>query len=80
MASLKNFTRLDEADFQLTDIHEGLRATVELLSPQWGEHIEVDMRLGDLPKVEAFPGELNQAFMTLLMNAAEAIESKETVK
>jgi signal transduction histidine kinase len=77
--SLKRFTRLDEAHFELADVHEGIEATLELLTPQWGDRIEVVRQFGDLPKIQSYPTELNQAFMTLLMNAGEAIEDRGTV-
>ncbi len=61
------------------DVNEGLRTTLELLSPQWGERVRVVENLGELPRIESYPGELNQAFMTLLMNAGEAIENDGTI-
>ncbi len=77
--SLKSFTRLDEAAFQLADIHDGIESTLDLLAPQWGDRIRVIRQFGDIPEIESFPGELNQAFMTLLVNAGEAIEGEGTI-
>jgi len=77
--TLKSFSRLDQAEFQLVDVHEGIEATLELLEPQWGERIRVVKKFGDVPKIESFPNELNQAFMTLLMNAGEAIEGRGAI-
>lgn len=47
-----------------------------LLSPQWGNRIKVIKELAEVPKIESFPSELNQAFMTLLLHAGEAIEGE----
>ena len=77
--NLSSFVRLDGAEFELWDVNEGLRTTLELLSPQWGERVRVVENLGELPRIESYPGELNQAFMTLLMNAGEAIENDGTI-
>lgn len=74
LASLKNFTRMDEADFQKVDIHEGIDSTLTLLEPELGARIEVIKIFGDLPPVPCYPGELNQVFMHLLTNAAHAIQ------
>ena len=77
--SLKNFTHLDEAEFQLTDVRQGIESTLALLSPQWGDRIKVVKKFGDVPKIESFPIELNQAFMTLFLNAGEAIEGEGVI-
>ena len=34
---------------------------------------------GEIPAIESFPSELNQAFMTLLVNAGEAIDGEGTI-
>jgi signal transduction histidine kinase len=77
--SLRRFTRLDESRFQLADVHEGIEATLALLTPQWGERIRIVKEFGALPKIQSYPTELNQAFMTLLLNAAEAIDGEGTI-
>ena len=77
--SLKNFTHLDEAEFQLTDVRQGIESTLALLSPQWGDRIKVIKKFADVPKIESFPIELNQAFMTLFLNAGEAIEGEGVI-
>ena len=76
---LKNFARLDEAEFKLVDVHEGLESTLSLIAPQWKDRIRVIKQFGALPKIECYPNELNQVFMTLLLNASEAIEGEGTI-
>ncbi len=78
--SLKNFARLDEAELQKADIHEGLDSTLTLLHHQIKNRIEVAKNYGDLPMIECFPNQLNQVFMNLLMNASQAIEDKGEIK
>jgi len=79
VTSLKSFTRLDESDFQLADVRDGIESTLALLEPQWGERIRVVRELEEVPEIESYPSELNQALMTLLVNAAEAIQHEGTI-
>ena len=77
--SLKNFARLDEAEFQETDLHEGLDSTLTLLHHELKNRIEVIKRYGELPRVQCYPNQLNQVFMNVLANAEQAIEGKGTI-
>ncbi len=79
VSSLKNFTRLDETEFQKADIHEGIESTLTLIRHEIREEIEVVKEFGDIPNIFCYPGELNQVFMTLLTNAVQAIENEGTV-
>ena len=74
--SLKSFTRLDQAEFQKADLHEGLESALTLLEPELRERIEVQRAYGDIPLVYCYQGEINQVFMNLLTNAAEAIKGR----
>ncbi|WP_068819688.1 ATP-binding protein [Phormidesmis priestleyi] len=77
--SLRNFSRLDEAEFKAVDIHEGIDSTLLILQhrlkamPSRPE-IEVVQEYGDLPSVKCYAGQLNQVFMNILVNAIDAIE------
>jgi hypothetical protein len=79
VSTLETFSRLDRAILQLVDVHEGLGSVLDLLSPHWGDRIRVRKRFGRLPRIECAPHELNQVFMTLLGNAAEAIVGRGTI-
>jgi signal transduction histidine kinase len=77
--SLRNFSRLDEADFKTVDLHEGIDGTLMILNHRLkaqGNHlaIEIIKEYGQLPLVECYPGQLNQVFMNLLSNAIDALE------
>ena len=78
--SLRNFARLDEAEFQVADLHEGIKHTLTLMQTQMGEHITVVEDYADLKPVYCSPGQLNQVFMHLLKNATQAIEGKGTIR
>ncbi|GAX45569.1 histidine kinase [Tolypothrix sp. NIES-4075] len=77
--SLRNFSRLDEADMKFVDIHEGLDNTLMILNrrliatPNQSE-IQIVKKYGDLPQVECYAGQLNQVFMNILVNAIDALE------
>ncbi|MEA5515083.1 ATP-binding protein [Nodularia sp. UHCC 0506] len=77
--SLKNFSRLDEADKKTVDIHEGIDSTLLILQSRFKNHksganITLVKEYGKLPVVECYPGLLNQAFMNILNNAIDAVE------
>ncbi|MDH3890120.1 MAG: ATP-binding protein [candidate division Zixibacteria bacterium] len=71
--SLKNFSRLDEAEYQVVDIHEGIESSLTLLGHKELGHANVVKRFGDLPLIGCYPGLLNQVFINLISNAAQAI-------
>lgn len=76
--SLRNFSRHDEAEVKVVDIHEGIESTLMLLrsylksKPNHPE-IQVVKQYSDLPKVECYPGKINQVFMNVLSNAIDAL-------
>ena len=79
--SLRNFSRLDEAEMKAVDIHEGIDNTVMMLKSRMkatAKHpkIEVIKEYGELPLVECYPGQLNQVFMNILVNAIDSLEEK----
>lgn len=74
---LKNFSRLGEADFKESDIHEGIDSTLNLLANLYRNRIKVLKEYGDFGKVKCFPEQLNQVFMNLLSNAAQAMPKEK---
>lgn len=75
VVSLRNFSRLDEADMKKVNIHEGLDSTLLILQSRLSG-IEVTKKYGKLPKVECYPGQLNQVFMNILNNAIDVLDSR----
>ncbi|MDZ8188045.1 MAG: cache domain-containing protein [Nostoc sp. ChiSLP02] len=78
--SLRNFSRLDEADMKLVDIHEGLDNTLMVLNHRLTAtterpEIQIIKKYGNLPQVECYAGQLNQVFMNVLVNAIDALET-----
>jgi two-component system NtrC family sensor kinase len=77
--SLRNFSRLDEAQVKPVDIHEGIESTLLILQHRLkacAEHptIQVIKDYGELPMVECYPSQLNQVFMNLFCNAIDALQ------
>lgn len=79
VASLRVFSRMDEAEQTAIDLHEGIESTLMILkhrlkaSPDQPE-IQVVTDYGDLPLVRCHGGALNQVFMNLISNAIDALQ------
>ena len=81
--SLRNFSRTDEARLKTVDVHEGLESTLTILQHRLkakleSPAIEIVRVYGALPRVECYPGQLNQVFMNILTNAIDALEEQQT--
>jgi signal transduction histidine kinase len=72
--SLRNFSRLDESHRKVVDIHDGIESTLLVLQTCHKDSIQIIREYGELPPVECYPGDLNQVFMNLLMNAVDALK------
>ncbi|AFZ08309.1 integral membrane sensor signal transduction histidine kinase [Oscillatoria nigro-viridis PCC 7112] len=72
--SLRNFSRLDESQLKLANIHEGIDSTLVILNQRLEQRIAVIKEYGDLPLVKCYPALLNQVFMNIIENAIAALE------
>ncbi|MFQ5667223.1 MAG: ATP-binding protein [Candidatus Binatia bacterium] len=72
--SLRNFARLDEAERKPADLHEGLESTLTLVAHLLKGRITLEREYGQLPPVPCYPNQLNQVFLNVLVNAAQAID------
>ena len=79
VSGLKSFARLDEAHVEDMDINEGLDCTLALIQPGLSERIKIVKEYGDIPFVPCHAAEINQVFMHLLTNAAQAIEGDGSI-
>ncbi len=79
VSSLRQFARLDLAERDRVDVHEGIEAALALSRHQFGKQVEVIRDYGQVPPLSCYPSRLNQVFMNLLVNAAQAIQGKGTV-
>lgn len=81
--SLRNFSRLDEAEKKEVDIHEGIDSTLLILQNRLeaeGNYpdIKIIKQYGNLPKVECYPGQLNQVFLNILNNSIDTLKESKT--
>ncbi|MBO0351280.1 HAMP domain-containing histidine kinase [Phormidium pseudopriestleyi FRX01] len=79
--SLRNFSRLDEAQMKPVDIHEGIDSTLLILqhrlkSTSGAFSIEIVKEYNELPQIECYASSLNQVFMNILSNAIDAVEER----
>lgn len=77
--SLRNFSRLDEAELKAVNLHQGLDNTLMILHHRLKAKVDrpaikLVKAYGDLPDVECYAGKMNQVFMNLLSNAIDAVE------
>ncbi len=76
--SLRNFSRLDEADCKEVDLHEGIDSTLLILTHRLQSAkrtIKIVKEYDNFPKVQCYPGQLNQVLMHLLNNAIDALDT-----
>lgn len=80
--SLKTFARVEERDLRTADLHEILRNTLKLWSCEFRRRVALETDFGDIPDIECHAQLLNQVFLNLMVNAAQAIdgEGKITVR
>ena len=74
--ALRNFSRLDESEKKLVDIHAGIESTLLILNSKLTS-ITVLKEFDDCPQIQCFPSQLNQVFMNILSNAADALMEEE---
>jgi PAS domain S-box-containing protein len=76
---LKDFSRVDQADWQQADLNAGLESTLNVVRNEVKYKCEVVKHLGVLPHVTCLAGQLNQVFMNLIVNASHAIADHGTI-
>ena len=80
VSSLRTFSRMDEAEQKVVNIHDGIDSTLMILqsrlkpSAQLPQGITLHKKYGSVPPVGCFAGPLNQVFMNLITNAIDALE------
>lgn len=79
--SLRNFSRMDEAEYKTVDLHDGIESTIVMLRHRLNRDlkrpaIKIIRNYGNLPMVECYAAQMNQVFMNILANAIDAIEEK----
>ncbi len=78
--NLRQFSHLDGAEIKITDIHKGLDSSLMILRPQLKNRIDIKKLYHSDGLVEGNPGQLNQVFLNLLSNAAQAISGQGLIQ
>lgn len=73
VASLKDFSRPDDAKVSEFSVHESLESTLALARHLLKNRVQVHKEFGEVPRVHGSPSQISQVFLCLLMNAAQAI-------
>ena len=74
--NLKNFSRLDEADFKPTDMNENIETTLKIAGHMFKGGVQIVKEFSQVPLVQAFPAQMNQVFLNLITNAIHAVDER----
>ena len=78
--NLKDFSHMDKGELVLADINKGIESTLNIVWNELKYKASVIKEYGAIPQIQCFPQQLNQVFMNLLVNAAQAIETKGEIR
>ncbi len=76
VADLKNFAHPGNDQLKLMDINKGIKSTLNVVNNEIKYKARVFKELGKIPLIEGYPQQMNQVFMNIFLNAAQAIREK----
>ena len=76
---LMGFSRTNETQMATYDLRKGLESTLNVAWHELKYKAEIIKEFDDIPEIECMPSQLNQVFMNLMVNAAQAIETQGTI-
>ena len=74
--NLKNFSRMDAAATEAVNLNECIESALNIGRNVLKNKVEVIRELGELPEITCAPSQINQIFLNLFTNAAQAIEAQ----
>jgi two-component system, NtrC family, sensor kinase len=77
--NLKGFSRVDRDGIDMVDLNEGLESALMIAQHQLRDRVKVVKHLQPLPKVRCMASQMNQLFLNLITNAAQAIDGEGTL-
>lgn len=80
VSDLKDYSHTSTAEWHWADLHQGLESTLNMARNQLKYHCTVVKEFGELPPVYCLGSQLNQVFMNLLVNAAQAIQEQGEIR
>jgi signal transduction histidine kinase len=78
VGAVKSYSQMDRGSLQTIDVTEGLESTLVMLSQKL-RRVKVIRRYGDVPRIDAYAGELNQVWTNLMDNALDAMDGQGTL-
>jgi len=78
--ALKDFSHVGETEWQMANLHQGLDSTLNIAHNEIKFKATVEKHYGPLPLVRCLASQLNQVFMNLLINAAQAIKDHGVIR
>ena len=76
---LKAFSHAGQTEWAWAQVHEGIESTLNVVANELKYKATVERRYGDLPPIRCVLSQLNQVFMNLLVNAAQAMDTPGTI-
>lgn len=80
VADLKGFSNVDQAEEKIVDLNENIRSVCNVAANQLNGRAQLSLALGELPLLHCMPGQLNQVFLNLLLNAAQAMSTPGEIR
>ena len=81
VSAVRSYTQMDRASLQPVDVVEGLTSTLVMLGHKLKDGVEVQRDFApDLPRIDAYAGELNQVWTNLIDNAVDAMDGAGTLR
>jgi len=77
--NLRSFARVDEGEIREGDINEGIQSALKMAHNEIKYKGEVITKFDDIPVIRCYPGQLNQVFLNILVNAAQALSEGGTI-
>ena len=76
---LRDFSRVGESEWQSACLHPGIDSTLNIIAGEIRKKAQVVKEYGAIPDIECVPAQLNQVFLNLLLNAAQAIDREGVI-
>ncbi len=80
VADLKGFSNVDQAEEESVNLNDNIRSVCNVAANQISSQAEMLLELGELPMLRCLPGQLNQVFLNLLLNAAQAMKTRGEIR
>ena len=74
VSGLRNFSRLDESEFQSANVNDCINTTLKIIQPKLTD-IKIITELENIPPIDCYPGKLNQFFLNTIDNAIYAVNA-----